>query len=121
MTLSPKPKLDPKKLLGATLLPFGLLLLLVNVESGLAASGSSFGLASADVDDLPSLAFSLFHLVQSYFFDHASFLHGLGQILVSCWPIILILTAIVLLQNAVKSQVRHRIAEGQASNIGGRS
>jgi hypothetical protein len=118
MMPSPKSRLDAKKLLGTFLFPLGLLLLFVNLESSLAASDSILGLSSGAEGDLPTLALSLFRVIQSYFFDHARFLHGLGQILLSCWPIILILAGIVLLQNAIRSQLQAAIAPAESSNIG---
>ncbi len=121
MTQPPKSTQDTRKLLGATLLPLGLLLLLVNVGANLAATFSSLGFSTREVDYLHALALWLFRVVQSYFFDHARFLHGLDQILLSCWPILLVLTGILLLQNAIRSQLQARIVAVESSNIGERS
>ena len=121
MTQERKSSLDLKKLLGTTLLPLGLSLLFVNVEANLAATGSALSLSGSETDFLPSLALSLFRVVQAYFFDHPRFLHGLGQILLSCWPIILILSGIVFLQNAIKPQLQSRIAAAESSSLGDQS
>jgi hypothetical protein len=107
-----------KRLLGATFLPLGLSLLFVNVESSLASSYQSLPLSLGDAGSLPALAIPLFRLVQSYFFDHSGFLHSLSQILVSCWPITMILAGIVLLHGAFKSQLEAQSLAKESSKIG---
>jgi hypothetical protein len=91
-----------KAIAGATLLALGLLLLFANFD-GVAArlSNSSFTspVASPAVSSgtLIELGLAGLRAAQSYVFDHPSFLSGLQQILVSFWPLILVIMGMTLL------------------------
>src|SRR5215472_11804298 len=89
---------------GAILLSAGLLFLLLSVDE-LAAQVSNGLNSSAGLLDT-ALAFGLAGLraVQTYFFDQASFQAGLHLVLVSFWPLILVIIGAVLLQGAFKGR-----------------
>jgi hypothetical protein len=55
------------------------------------------------------------HAAQAYFFDHASFRSGLQQILVSCWPLILVILGTALLWNAVSHRLSSAALRSQAN------
>jgi uncharacterized integral membrane protein len=87
-----------KAIVGATLLALGLLLLFANLD-GVAArlSNGSFTSPAASSGTLIELGLAGLRAAQSYVFDHPSFLSGLQQILVSFWPLILVILGIALL------------------------
>ncbi|HEX4542975.1 MAG TPA: hypothetical protein VH114_07400 [Candidatus Acidoferrum sp.] len=87
-----------KAIVGATLLALGLLLLIANLD-GVAArlSNGSFTSPAASSGTLIELGLAGLRAAQSYVFDHPSFLSGLQQILVSFWPLILVILGIALL------------------------
>ena len=89
-----------KAIAGATLLALGLLLLFANFDGAAARMNSSFTSpagSSAVSGTLIELGLAGLRAAQSYVFDHPSFLSGLQQILVSCWPLILVILGIALL------------------------
>ena len=87
-----------KAIVGATLLALGLLLLFANLD-GVAArlSNGSFTSPAASSGTLIELGLAGLRAARSYVFDHPSFLSGLQQILVSFWPLILVILGIALL------------------------
>jgi hypothetical protein len=88
-----------KAIVGATLLALGLLLLFANFD-GVAArlnNGSIISPAASSSSTLIELGLAGLRAAQSYVFDHPSFLSGLQQILVSFWPLILVILGMALL------------------------
>jgi len=98
-----------KSITGAILLALGFLVLFANLDALAAqltvAAGVS-GESAADV--LPALVLATVHALQTYAFDHAGFLSGLLQILVSFWPLIFIIIGAVLLRDAFWADLRRR-------------
>jgi hypothetical protein len=86
-----------KAIVGATLLALGLLLFFVNLDGVASRLGSSFTSPADSSVTLFELGLAGLRAAQSYFFDHASFLGGLQQILVSFWPLVLVIIGITLL------------------------
>lgn len=88
-----------KAIVGATMLALGLLLFFANLDGLAALVNSSFISTSPAVSSstLFELGLAGLRAAQSYFFDHPSFLSGLQQILVSFWPLILVMLGIALL------------------------
>jgi uncharacterized integral membrane protein len=90
-----------KAIFGATLLALGLLLLFANLD-GVASRLSNGSFTSPTSPAVSSgtiieLGLAGLRAAQSYVFDHPSFLSGLQQILVSFWPLILVILGITLL------------------------
>jgi hypothetical protein len=90
---------------GALLLALGFLILFSNLDAASAQLANAAG-ASAEhsLEMLPALAMAALHGLQAYVFDHARFLAGLRQFLISFWPLILILTGALLLRDALRGQ-----------------
>jgi hypothetical protein len=90
-----------KAIAGAALLALGLLLLFANFDGVAARMNSSFTSPAeshaVSTGTLIELGLAGLRAAQSYVFDHPSFLSGLQQILVSCWPLILVVLGIALL------------------------
>ena len=90
-----------KSITGATLLALGFLMLFANLDAVAAQiDGAAGGSGDPTPGMLPTLMLVTFRALQAYAFDHAGFLSGLMQILVSSWPLILIIIGAVLLQDA---------------------
>lgn len=96
-----------KSIAGAALFGLGLIILLGNLD-GIAASLSNHLGASRNpaLATLPSLVLEASRVLETYAFDHQLFLRGLEQILVSFWPLILVIIGAVLLRDAFASRSR---------------
>ena len=90
---------------GAFLLAIGFLLLFSNLDAAATqltyATGNTGGRA---LETLPALVLALLRGLQVYVFDHAGFLSGVLQFLVSFWPLILILAGALLLRDAFRGR-----------------
>jgi len=83
---------------GALLLALGFLILFANLDAAAARIANAAGTSGGHLlEMLPGLVLALLHGLQAYVFDHAGFLSGLLQFLVSFWPLILILAGALLL------------------------
>jgi hypothetical protein len=89
-----------KSIAGAAALSFGVLVLFVNLDGLAARLPSAIGNPSAPLSPLPALGLAGLHAAQAYTFDRAGFLSSLQQILLSFWPLILIILGAVLLRDA---------------------
>jgi hypothetical protein len=90
-----------KSITGATLLVLGFLILFANLDAVTGQITSSAGTAGAQTTGmLPALILAAIHAFQAYVFDHSGFFSGLLQLLVSFWPVILIIIGAVLLRDA---------------------
>ena len=95
-----------KSVTGAAALAIGLFLLSVNLD-GIAEQISDAVSAPAEtVGLLPALGLAGLHTIQSFAFDHAGFLSSVLQILVSFWPLILIVIGATLLRSAFGGRLR---------------
>src|SRR6266478_892430 len=89
-----------KSITGAILLALGFLILFANLDGATGQITSAVGTSPEPAQGmLPALALATLHVLQDYAFDHAGFLSGLLQILVSFWPLILIVIGAVLLRD----------------------
>lgn len=110
-----------KSIAGAILLALGFLVFFVNLDAVAAQISGAAGIPAAhEPDVLPALVLGTLHAVQSYVFDHAGFLPGVLQILVSFWPLILILIGGVLLRDAFRGLFADFKAAAGVSAIGDR-
>jgi hypothetical protein len=89
-----------RSVLGAALLALGLVILFGNLDA-LEASVTRIlgGPESSGMEALAAVVLATSHAVQAYAFDHQGFLPVLEQILVSFWPLILVVIGATLLRN----------------------
>jgi hypothetical protein len=88
-----------KAILGAGAVVLGFLLLTVNLESMTSQVPRLVGAPMDAVGILPALGLASLHVMQAYSFDQAGFLSSLTAILVSFWPVLLILAGVLLLRS----------------------
>ncbi len=93
---------------GAILLSVGLLLLFANLDEVAACIGNSFHSTGSSLSTVIELGLAGMRAVQSYFFDQPTFQTGLHLILVSFWPVILVIIGAVLLQGAFRGRLAIR-------------
>ncbi len=86
---------------GALLLSLGLLLLFANLDEVAAHIGNSCTSTTNSVGTVIELGLAGMRAVQAYFFDQPTFQAGLHLILVSFWPLILVMIGATLLQSAI--------------------
>ena len=108
-------------IVGALLLALGFLILFSNLDAAATqitnAAGSSGGRL---LEIVPSLVLALLHGLQAYVFDHARFLSGVLEFLVSFWPLILILTGALLLRDVFRGRFPAYKADAGSSAVEGR-
>ena len=90
---------------GALLLSLGLLLLFANLDEVAAQVNHSFTSAGGSLGTVIELGLAGMRAVQAYFFDQSTFQAGLHLILVSFWPLILVMIGATLLQNAIRKRL----------------
>jgi hypothetical protein len=110
-----------KSIAGASVLALGLAVLFANLD-GVAASVSHFAGMSAHegLGVLPALGLAGLHALQAYAFDQDGFISGFLQILVSFWPLILILVGAVLLRDVFRGPSASHRADTSSSATGER-
>jgi hypothetical protein len=86
---------------GAILVSFGLLLLFANLDEMAAQVSNAFSSAPGPLVTAIELGVAGLRAVQTYFFDPSTFEAGLHLILVSFWPLILVIIGATLLKNAI--------------------
>jgi len=95
-----------KSILGIILIGLGLLMLFANLDAVTASLMGSVGRPEAEsVDTLLSLGLAAIHAVQSYTFEPSQFVSGVWQILVSCWPLILVVCGALLLRGTLSKLI----------------
>jgi len=87
-----------KALTGAILTALGLLLLFANLDA--VADNLSHPTSMGPLASCMELGIAGLRAAQAYFFDHPSFQAGVRQILLSCWPLLLVMIGAALLQHA---------------------
>jgi hypothetical protein len=89
-----------KSIAGTILLILGFLILLANLDAVAGQIANAAGTSPEHSPGmLPALVLVTLRAVEAYAFDHAGFLSGLLQILVSFWPLILIILGAGLLRD----------------------
>jgi ascorbate-specific PTS system EIIC-type component UlaA len=110
-----------KSIVGAILLALGFLVLFANLDAVAAQISGAAGISAAhEPDVVQAVVLGTLHAVQSYVFDHSGFFSALLQILVSFWPLILIILGGVLLQDAFRSLFADYKAAAGVTVIGDR-
>jgi len=91
-----------KAALGAVLFALGFAILFGNLEGLSGPLAHVFGVSEPATPGISlSLVLTIFHAMQEYAFDPQSFLLGLRQILISFWPLGLVLLGTVLLRDTL--------------------
>jgi hypothetical protein len=93
--------LSPKSIVGTGFVELGVLVLLGNLTVAASRLGHLLGVTGGEVDTLglltaTSIVFA--RVLQAYLFDHTEFLRVLHQILLSFWPLLLVIVGTVLLR-----------------------
>jgi hypothetical protein len=97
---------------GALLLSLGLLMLFANLDEIAARIGNSFSSAGTSLATVMELGLAGMRAVQAYVFDQPTFQAGLHAILVSFWPLILVIIGATLLRNAISKRfAKPRLAQ----------
>jgi hypothetical protein len=95
-----------KSVTGASLCIVGLVFLFANLDSVAASAATFAGVPAAQtVQILPALGLAALHAIQAFAFDHSRFLSGLLQILVSFWPLVLVIIGAALLRGALPGRL----------------
>jgi uncharacterized membrane protein len=95
---------------GALLLSIGLLLLFANLDELAERVGNSFSFTPGALGAVVEIGLAGMRAVEAYFFDQAAFQAGLHWILVSLWPLIVVMIGATLLRKAIgKRQVHPRL------------
>jgi len=86
---------------GALLFTFGLMLLTANLDTFAVQAGSWFSATPGSLGAAVEIGLAGLHAVQAYFFDQPAFQAGFLSILVSLWPLILVIIGAILLHDAM--------------------
>lgn len=86
---------------GAILFSFGLTLLTANLDAVAAQVSTWLPSSPGSLGAAIEIGLAGMRAVQAYFFDQPTFQAGLHAILVSLWPLILVIIGATLLQNAI--------------------
>jgi hypothetical protein len=106
-----------KSITGVSILAVGLFLLFDNLGGAATQLSRAAGAPAEALGILPALVLAGLHGVQAYIFDHSGFLSSLQQILVSCWPLLLIAAGAILLRPLVWGKSGRR-ATGRKALLG---
>jgi len=107
-----------KAVAGATLLALGLLLLFANLDAVADTLNRPSASSVGPLGSFLELGLAGLRATQAYFFDHPSFQAGLRQILLSCWPLLLVILGVALLQNAIGKSLANSAARLNPSGRG---
>ncbi|MGA8308540.1 MAG: hypothetical protein WB755_00800 [Terriglobales bacterium] len=55
---------------------------------------------------MPTAVLATSQAVQAYALDHQAFLLGLGRLLISFWPLLLVMVGTILLQDALTDKIK---------------
>lgn len=86
---------------GAVLFSFGLALLTANLDAVAAQVSTWFSSASGSLGTAIEVGLAGLRAVQAYFLDPSAFQAGFLSILVSLWPLILVIIGAILLHDAI--------------------
>lgn len=86
---------------GAILFSFGLSLLTANLDAVAGQVSTWFSTTPGSLGSAIEIGLAGLRAVQAYFFDQSAFQAGFLAILVSLWPLILVMIGAILLQGAM--------------------
>ena len=118
MTARQRTSRSIRSISGAGVLAMGLFLLFVNLDGVAAQISHAAGAPAETLGMLPVLGLAGLRVLQAYSFDPSLFLSSLLQILVSFWPLLLILGGAVLLLDVIRSSfAMHRADAGSSESM----
>ncbi|HET8924451.1 MAG TPA: hypothetical protein VFN26_15815 [Candidatus Acidoferrum sp.] len=106
---------------GVALIAIGLFLLFSNLDVAAAPLTRALGISSEAPAALPAVALAALHAVQSYTFNHDGFLSSLRQLLISFWPVSLVLSGFALLRSAQANRLFQDGTGAESGSAGARS
>jgi hypothetical protein len=122
MAVKQKSSRSVKWILGITLLSLGFLFLFSNLDALASSLGRAAGQPQEDASStVLDLGLAGMHAIQAYAFDHAHFLSSLRGILVSFWPLVLVLIGAVLLRDVFMHWLAIFTSSAGSLQIGERS
>jgi hypothetical protein len=111
-----------KSIAGASFFAVGLVILFANLDGVVASFSNVAGISAHEgLGVLPALGLAGLHALQAYTFDQAGIGSALAQILVSFWPLLLIIIGAMMLLGAFKRRFAMYKANGGFSATGDRS
>ena len=93
-----------KSTIGAAIFALGLILLFVNLDAATDQVGAMLGTRAGGPGLLATIGLAGLHAVQAYTFNHDAFLSVVYQILVSFWPLLLVIAGAMLLRNSFQGR-----------------
>jgi hypothetical protein len=100
----------PKSIAGAALIGLGLFILCGNLPDAAARLSRLAGIsadASQTFEEMIAILLAASHVVQSYLFDRGEFLRGLCGILISFWPLLLVIAGMFLTGTTPRAESRN--------------
>jgi len=107
-----------KAISGAIFVSVGLLLLFANLDQVAAHGRNPFTTPAPSFGAVLDLGLVGLRAVQAYLFEPSSFQAGLHQILVSCWPLALILLGAALLYSEISKRLQGARVRNSAPGTG---
>jgi hypothetical protein len=96
-----------KSIAGASLFAVGLVILFTNFEGVVASLSNAAGISAHEgLGVLPAVGLAGLHALQAYTFDQAGIGSALAQILVSFWPLLLIIAGAMMLLGVFQAAFR---------------
>lgn len=103
---------------GAALIAVGFFLLSANLDAAAAPVSRALGISMEARGMLPTVGLAALHALQAYTFNHAGFLSSLRQILISFWPVSLVLFGLLVLRNAMANRFSQYGAGSKSPSAG---
>ncbi|HEV2196958.1 MAG TPA: hypothetical protein VGR55_15335 [Candidatus Acidoferrum sp.] len=103
---------------GAVLFSLGLTLLTANLDAVAAQVSTWFSSTPGSIGSAIEIGLAGLRAVQAYFFDPSAFQSGFLSILVSLWPLILVIIGAILLRDAMgirfaKAKLARNLSSGE--------
>jgi|SRR5262249_5097133 len=107
--------------LGVLLLGVGLTVLFAQVDTAATHLADRVGVSGSEmVDTVPAVILTTLRAAQALAFDRANVLSAVREMLLSCWPVILVILGAALLRSAFNGFARFRHnGAGAATTQGG--
>jgi hypothetical protein len=100
---------NPKSIAGAALIGLGALILFGDLTLTASQLSHLIGITADEADTLGALtagSLAATHALQAYLFDHTEFLRVLHKILLSFWPLVLVIVGTIVLRAALRGEAK---------------